>query len=404
MGENNHVKRINHATEENAIEALEYYESLLMRSLDVIYVAVVKENSCYHECYKLEIAVSSDRVDFDSSITPTMAINRDFKEHQIPIDLPIPSQFMQAVYNKEHIIDSSESFYTYGSIIVEKIKLDEEESLKTSKSFYDSYSKNKRSNNLSLKNWLKIPYGSQPIYSDKSEGTLGGCFTLKEFPDKILGITTWHSFSNNEVLGEKIYLDESNLIEIGKSFWKKINLFYEVGFIELDIKVIDKIFSKCINKSKWRIGKPKIGAVVKRQGYGSYIAMKGVKQSNIFEIPKIFSTNATVRVYQNNYENQHKIFKNQILIQDLSTDGDSGAILVSENKNKTKQKAIGIMFSNLGVFEPGGNVNTYKRVTVASNLKKIFSEIKQEVFIEKNDLGIKTRLLNNFKIKNNQFH
>ncbi|WP_452601645.1 hypothetical protein [Pontimicrobium sp. MEBiC06410] len=385
-----------YATEAHATEALEYYENLLMRSIDVFYVAVVKK-SCDNECYGLEIGIMSnyENVHIDKFITQERAFNHDFPQNSIPEYLPIPSIYSKgSEYVSQNILTDKEFKNLFSNT---------RSTVQTELVTFDGIDINIDPNKqeeilLEEKDWYSYDYGRQPIKTlNGCTGTLGGFFELDEFPNSLFGISNWHILTVERDLGVSVY--SNNGEKIGEAFWQQLNIYSESAFLKFTPEVSKKLKCKYKN-SLWSLGTPKIGDMVFHKGYGSYRINNLLNKRS-----KIHSNNATIKTYCDAFENNMRIFKNQLLIKNFSEDGDSGALVITEREGEIKKTAVGLLFA-VRNSKPI-NSSEYTSISVANNLNFIFNKRfheKQEVFIEITENLKKTYLTNQFTLSKNTFY
>ncbi|WP_106792346.1 hypothetical protein [Aquimarina sp. Aq78] len=403
---------------EQANEVLDFYEHFLLRSPYIMYIAVVEVNKKNRRGYGLEIGINKEGdgiVQIDYNITAIDAYLGKFDKNKVPALLPVPSEFYHRIRNYvqkeiDYPINNQEAYSLIqtNTSIIEKISIPVKNQFVTSDNIklsqYSSFVKSAQSTQEEFENiseygsWFKYPYGSQPIISEgQNEGTLGGIFKLLQYPDSLFGITNWHIFSGSKMnLGEDVFCPNGK--SIGTLFWTAVDTYKEVAFIKFNKKTSCEILSRYKLK-KWAITQPKIGMSVYQNGYGSYSGSNHCSQNYTC----IHSINTTIRIQ---YSSGQKIFKRQLLIEDISTDGDSGALLIS--KENQEEKVVGLIFSLTSLRKRLHN-GKLVRYSVANDINFIFNKPfcqKQEVFNEIQNNIITTTLidhftLDNFKLLNN---
>lgn len=399
---------------EQANEVLDFYEHFLLRSPYIMYIAVVEVNNKNRQGYGLEIGINKEGdgiVQIDYKITAIDAYLGKFDKNRVPALLPVPSEFYHRIRNyvqkeKDFPIDNQEiySFIQINTSIIEieKTSIPVKNEFTTSDNIkinpYSSFVKStsnihRESENISeYGSWFKYPYGSQPIISEnKNKGTLGGIFKLLQYPNSLFGITNWHIFSGAKMnLGEDVF--SPNEKSIGTLFWMAVDTYKEVAFIKFNEQTSCEILSRYKLK-KWAITQPKIGMPVYQNGHGSYSGGNHDSQNT----KHIHSTNTTIRI---EYSSGQKIFKRQLLIENISTDGDSGALLITKENNK--EKVTGLIFSLTNLRKRLNN-GKLVRYSVANNINFIFNTPfcqKQEVFnVIQNDI-VTTTLIDYFRLDN----
>lgn len=208
--------------------------------------------------------------------------------------------------------------------------------------------------------------GIEAHSNSNTHGTLGAFLKISTFDETFL-ITNFHVlFEFGEIKNELIFQpnnstnDFSNVIgkyKFGIFGKTKNETYLDVAFIELlnnkhlkNIRTNGFIWSDSdLDKEEpyiKGIELPKCGMDVEIYGMSSGLS-KG----------KIISDNAYVRIEDNSFKNQNKVFKKQILISKISKPGDSGSILINSNTHK----AVGLLFA-------GDN----KNISIANDITQIF--------------------------------
>ncbi len=398
-------------TEEEAHDVLEYYENLILRSPYVKYIAVVKSDNIIRG-YSLEIGVTrSDKIFPNNKLSAKNIYLGRFKEFEIPTSLPIPSIYKKVLSVSSEMSHAEVFFERKDNCFIRTIItntndyslindiVNKEHYYKIGK--YDFIEKERE--------WKNYRYGGQPIkmYQNIEQtnftqpGTLGCIFELLEFPGEIFGLSNWHVISGNKhKYGSKIFSHPDNK-EIGELFWDNLNIHSEIGVFRLN-DYCKNIFEKKFPNGvpKWRIIPPKIGMEVFHYGFGT-------EDENPGEVPqkKIRSINATVKVNQKFFRNRKRIFKNQILIEDFTKDGDSGSCVLTKENGSNIISIVGLNFS---ISQYSQTFGTYEYIdySIANNLSLILNQLfdkKQEVynFNSKDiDTGINNYLIDKFTLKN----
>ena len=407
-----------------ANEVLEYYETLILRSEKVKYIAVVdSENG-----FKIEVGCDiGNNITIDNDISLINAYLGDFPQTKIPGKLPVPSEFKHKLKfylknsdckensksNDQMRNESLNKFYVSTSIVEFKnsSRNDSEKSgfkNRQEKTLFIDQINPDTDLNVDIPDpWLIYPYGGLPINSDLEEiGSLGAIFKLLEFPCKLFGLSNWHILTGfNEKLGQPIFSPKnypygSQQIERGHLFWANVNTNHEAGIVEFNDPTSDLLSEHFLKEEhNWSLSEPKIGMEVFH--FGLTQSKKNNKNS---EIPKIHSVNATVRIVDTRFRNSKRIFKNQILVPQYSSGGASGSLMLTKQQDETK--AIGLNFASIDGFIVDSNLNTEDiKITysVANNLNSIFNtsfKKKQEVFINNKDNIITTSFAESFTLEN----
>lgn len=209
----------------------------------------------------------------------------------------------------------------------------------------------------SLKNGLHI--GNKFV----SGGTLGGVFQLKEFPNEYFGISNWHVLAHQNKLGGDIVQPGKDHYNLGKDlkkykcgylFWRCLDDKREVAFVHFNkLNRFDDFHIKIRKNScgilqSGKINKPNIDDEVIKCNF------QGLSRTG-----KILCTNATVKIYAQLFGSQSiKEFKNQILFEKITDNGDSGSLLINKHKD-----VVGLIF--------GSTLD--RKLGVANNLNEIFN-------------------------------
>ena len=195
-------------------------------------------------------------------------------------------------------------------------------------------------------------------------GTLGaiGNFEFRLFDQKIkglFGITNHHVIKSlSGKLGDDVYLNH-NLdqntcsLKIGEIFCANINDM-DVAFVKIDVKdnCNSSIFKDIPKINNSNIDIPNIGDKVYKVGL-----------TELNKIGNVLSDNAMIFINFSSLHNKVKLMKNQILTDQITDNGDSGAILWK----KQNCNAVGLLFAkNLR--------NDVKKMSVATPLFKIIKE------------------------------
>ena len=393
-------------SEDEANEVLEYYENILLRCQDIIYLAVVEKPLEKQMCYGLEIGIKYSAKDKVKAmdILPLNTYYGDFAIHEIPRFFPVPSVAKKDIDEGRTIAQDpeiEESPSTKDDNI-KIIKNDEKDIkgwiakwVKDKKEQTDPNGIPSESNTPTTPNSLSI----KSIH--KKTGTLGGVFKLDEFPDSYFGITNQHIFSDpNTKLGDDV-TDEGGETIIGKLFWTANDIRKDVAFVKLNEEFSDEYLKE---KEAISISKPKIDTHVYHNGFETH----GGSSNRTTSTAKIHSINATVRIHKPDEPQRWKIYKNQILIENYSTDGDSGSLVLNNEGNEIR--ALGLNFGRTferSIFGTRDN----KGFSVANCIDNIFNKDfneKQEVFDKKysdtpgqeNNKQVNTTLMSIFKTDN----
>jgi hypothetical protein len=396
--------------EEQINEVIAHYDVFLMKCIDVLYVAAVAAPNDEEGKYAVEIGLKQkQRIQIKSVPKPHTYFGA-FDEFIIPSELPVPSECVFSIKSQlgkiknfdqeSFIIDENQKEKYAPPILV----FAHEDKLWRSYGFTKDSEKKQLLANDNWQNdkWYEYQYGGQPIYGVNGyNGTLGGVFRLMEFPNDVFGISNWHILTAGYLpLGSPIFSTNDNKVR-GYLFWKGLSIGTESAFIKLTDIDAQKMYERYDLKNKnWKLGQPKNGMKVTHLGWGSNSGgMSG-------RVEKIRSVNATVRISLSTVDEHNKIFRNQILIEDFSTGGDSGALVLNAEDEKT---AVGLIFGKTTFDLPFKDEKKRAILSVANNLNTIFNsphkEI-QEVFMgsEPSSGIIKTSLTSSFTLEHFEFY
>ncbi|WP_298903722.1 hypothetical protein [uncultured Psychroserpens sp.] len=244
---------------------------------------------------------------------------------------------------------------------------------------------------ISIKNYSeKGKYEFLRVYTEHYEtgGTVGGLFSLSKFPNELFGISNWHVIKGKSgKLGDPIY--KHYIDSRGRFEDKRIvgNLFWASKFNEIDAAIFhfnfDSIKDEILKKDILR-GVPIINKIGVPE-IGKRVLKKGVRTGETEG--KILSDNTTIKFEIEHGKNKEiKIFRNQIMVEKISDDGDSGSILFSEDK-----KAIGLIFAS-------NNSDSGQQMSLACNINDILNrDFKPEHpgYYRKKNITIKKLILTN---------
>lgn len=441
-------------TIEQADEVLDYYEEYILRSPDVLYVAVVKKLDGKFMDFGIEIGKKMDGELELARISEFNAYSGNFPVDKIPNFLPVPSEFELKIkqlvrkesqkfdlemllegkssdsssnglevriktlkeirkdYEYQLRLDGFKSFVdeeNLSLIIADETKsdLEKKESIEVDKEVdldFDKIVEATEDNELDP--WLVLPYGTHKIENqDQNTGVLGAFIRLLEFPDKLFGISNWHVLrGSTKGLGQPIFSVINNNGETirqkrGHLFWANLNPYNEVGFVEFDENAKSKIETAYSQeKYFWTIGNPKVGMEVRHLGPSSFLSRNNTN---------IHSINATVRISSTDFENETKIFKNQILIPNFTVGGDSGSLVLAGSQSRPN--VVGLNFAvvrdKMVVLLEDSSSTELVEMSVANNINMIFNNefpVKQEIFISKKEKEITASLAKKFTLNNSE--
>ncbi|MFC4633183.1 hypothetical protein ACFO3O_04655 [Dokdonia ponticola] len=392
---------------EQANEVLEYYENYILRCPYVIYIAVVE----YKKGYTIDIGINYK---YKDCVKPREIDEFEvyfglFKNDEIPKYFPVPSEYLHKLRNiiklNSYKIEDFFKIRDYhnqtnkSSLLLFQERINKSHDLKSDVSKI-SYKITYGSNNIDRQFLAeKSPIRRSYLIKNKfsKQATLGSTFKLLSFPKDYFGITNQHLFDyENAKLGDPIYNDNHKLL--GHLFWTSDDKYREVAIIKLCENIPESHFK---STSNLQIQEPSIGMKVTHNGFATFPD----EISNIYN-SKIISTNATIRHIDSNTPNGWKIYKNQILIKHNTDYGDSGSIVITEDKNKQRK----VVALNFGVtiervsFNEKEEVKHIKSFSIANNILKIFNNEfnqKQEIYVDKISGFTQTTLINIFKLSNN---
>ena len=195
-------------------------------------------------------------------------------------------------------------------------------------------------------------------------GTLGAFVVIEPYDDKVYALTNHHVLTKKAFYKKDLVFqpdnktnDFSNIIgEIKFSHFGKTEkgTFLDVAFIELlNNRNTKNMFTKGFI---WSDGLPETDSPslngIENPSIHNKVKIYG--KSSKLNTSKVISDNAYVRIENNSVE---EIFQNQILIENISKDGDSGSVVINDNNN-----VIGLLFAGDG-----------KHISVANNINHIFN-------------------------------
>ncbi len=223
------------------------------------------------------------------------------------------------------------------------------------------------------------------IGSSVPDGSLGFIFKIDGYNNYIFGLSNSHVLNpdGKEIKsGIKTYISgspNSKTIEVGKVFWDEYSDEKDAAICVFNKEVENKIElnSKC-NDNFTGISYPKFNEKVGLCGTHYF------KPNDPDNSKKIYSIDAYVRVENGNNK---KIYCNQILVDSLSTNSDSGSILFNKDN-----KIIGLVIGTTST--KSGEIN----FTVANNINLLFNHL----FKKKKTVFVNNKLLSDiesFKIK-----
>jgi len=355
----------------NADLILKYYGDTLLRSNCVRYAAVVKNSSSKFE---IEIGVNEyNCINLSDSIPDCDILTRNFPANIIPTSFPIPNNWNISKCNNLNKIDvTKKNNYRVKSKRIEITK-------KLSNQFYSNRNENIDNEfikpkektktqllnyvpSISLRDWVyKKPSNHSIRIKDGDLGSLGAIFELQEYPDELFGITNWHVL--NGKLNDTVF--SSNDYPIGNIFWTAKNSLFEAAFVRFNTK------TKILFKQKYNQVIPKF--LIKKEitftDYGHHHGAGSDKD----RFAKVFSNNAHVKVFSDLFTPRNRIFKKQILFNNLSKKGDSGTILRSLNVSEILNpniKCLGLIIADN--YSITLKDKKKQLLTVSNNLTNIF--------------------------------
>ncbi len=362
------------ANEEQADEVLEYYENFILRCTYVAYIAVVKEG--YN--FKIEIGINSigkGKVKYDKTrkLSPLDVLQGKFDANIIPSYFPIPSEF------KHKIKTSSKALILYNINFVSSCAIQTKSNSSDKKKIKTKF----------LREKVKKSYFVKNIHNTAC--TMGSTFKLLQFPNDIFGITNQHLFSYQDArLGDCVYNENDEII--GESFWVTKDYDKEVAIIKI-CKNHHKDYSNF--DTQLPLGFPQIGMKVIHNGFSSNSKINsGHKVTSI-----IRSVNATIRKVEANNSHNWSVYKHQLLMDDFTVSGDSGALIISADEND-RRCVVGLNFAKFSKIEIENSAE--KNYTIANNINGIFNHKfsqKQEILVD-NDSYVTTTFINEFILKN----
>ncbi|WP_459212929.1 hypothetical protein [Aquimarina rhabdastrellae] len=368
-------------TEEKAIEALEssICYDFIKNHNSIRYLAVVKEDS---NSFKIEIGKKENTQEDLYKKLINLLIQRS--------DSLPSSDFKNFCLNcRDHSLEDIKLLFKLKNVE----RFTSEYSTQNDRPF--SFSKE-------LKGGISISHENSG-----SVGTLGGLFKLNDYPNTLFGITNWHVASGAGIdLGKKIIHPAFSTFNSSKSVpnyicgqlsWHCLDDYREAAIIQFyDLKETQFEKTSSTNTCGYAIKsieKPSFDSKVKICGYKSGCN----KNDNECTPYSIHSTNATIKVHNSNYGNASNgyndtiLFKKQILVKDISTDGDSGSLLVNEQNN-----AIGLIFAKTTTVKNIANICVANNINTIFNSTIIFPDTYSQIKIHQNTGYTKKLLLEKF--------
>ena len=398
---------------EQANEVLDYYENYLLKCPHIIYIAVVAKN----QGYGLDIGINykhKDKVKL-RDIDEFKVYFGLFSSDEIPEYFPVPSEFKYKLRNFLNFnMNTFGQFFDRINFDITPQTFDTKDLKSLEQNILNSF--NTGSSTLKVERDIIFTQAridkqhrstksttrrSFSILNKKgTKATLGGVFTLLEFPNDFFGITNQHLFDyDGAKLGDPVY-DRGKKTQIGSLFWVADDRYREVAFIKMCPTIDNSYFE---TNGTFLIEQPQIGMKVTHNGFATF-------PDNFCNQYKseILSCNTTIRHIDENVPEKWKIYKNQLLIDHNTTYGDSGSIVITENDLK-QRKIVGLNFGvtiERVVYNTEKDKNEIKSFSIANNINQIFNidfKIKQEIFVKNIDGFTQTSLLNTFKLNNNSF-
>ncbi len=317
-------------TEEFANTWLEKYgEACFEQYAKLIYIAVSKESpDIDKDDYYIEIGIKGENIESWLE-TDCVKIHSNINFKPIKDQMIKRKNYLESVnVNVSTIIDKIESFKSINTRDNSKIVL---VPIATEKVFLQS------DDSPNTQRYDFVTGGTSISLSDRDgvSGTAGAFFKIKNSADCFM-ISNYHVVGNG---GRRIAVTHPSIMDannngllpldnpIGKVFWK-CNKNMDVAIVKIDYPVAN-CYTRCekINFSGG-IGFPKNGQKVMKCGRTT-----GLKEGIIL------STNCYVNVTDSKENNT--LFKNQIMTTKMSDHGDSGAVLVNNEK-----KVVGLLFAS----------------------------------------------------------
>lgn len=314
-------------------------ECWMETNTDIVYLAVIKKSK---ENFTLEMGMDK----FGSGMATTQV---DY--HDIPDEC----------FKNEKLLRKN----NFSNSLIEKMR--------SSREVIDNVEKVNKIKLLSVSNSKIRPIlASSKIRSESNHdfaGTLGAFLQIKPFSKKIFFITNHHVLSRTTqtVKGDIVFQpcntnnDYSNAIgKLKFGYFGSTPCGYDldVAFVQLfKNDFTDKMVGRgFIHDHEYENNNSPYLQGIESPEYNMKVQIFG--SATGFCSKEIISKRAYVRVQYGNREIKSKIFKNQILVKNISKSGDSGSVLINE---KTK-KVVGLIFAG-----------DEEHISVANNINDIFS-------------------------------
>ncbi|WP_108807806.1 hypothetical protein [Aquimarina spinulae] len=369
----------NYIKESSANKALKYWGNFIIQSKNVHYVAVIKKNRFL---YSLEIGKKKNK-SFNINEYLTVNINdlnskeikNLYKTAPITLKRAFRVKALKKVNYLKNIKFAIKTRETSKFIVEDPV-------LKINKDFNENENQNR---NRVLQGGIKI------CNLKMFTGTLGGIFTLKDFPNSYFGISNWHVLAEGVKLGSAIIQPRSlgyrtqqevKKHQCGNLFWGSLDRKKEAAFVHFNKSNIEfiKSHNSCGYKLSGKIAKPILGELVTK--CGSKTGCNG--NDRLCGFKTLYSTNAIIKIDDARYSD-NPIFENQLLIENFSNSGDSGSLIVNKKKD-----VIGLLFA--------GTINN-SNFSVANDINNIFNKrfnISQNIKFNNNNLHLNKFELNEF--------
>ncbi|WP_298515560.1 hypothetical protein [uncultured Kordia sp.] len=219
---------------------------------------------------------------------------------------------------------------------------------------------------------LKIQPGNTIADNLSLGGTLGLVFKLKKFENRYFGLSNSHVLNSTnkkkklfKIKTHYPFFSREGRNKVGSLFWSEYSDYLDAAIVIFHNDAHERLElnNKCNFNIDIEIGEPVFGKQIGICGADTQISYDVTRNKK-----HIYSTNAYVKIHNSSGE---KIYKNQIMIDHFTTNGDSGSVIIDNSG-----KIIGLLIgSSIG----------HKKFSIANNINKIFNhsfEKPQKVFLD----------------------
>ncbi len=330
------------ATEKHANEILDLYQKILVKNKNISYMAVVPiidSDNNLTEDFTIEVGVLNKKhqIDLNDKFDIEKNIDNYLSKRGMPENLSmydITNTILENGLVPKKLIIPSDSYEIDLSINTIEVKIVTSDELKTQT--FNDY-KRPVKGGCSIMN-----------YKYNAPGTLGAMVKIKN-SSELFFISNWHVLTGSIGRNGDHILQPSKYDyglhpkhSIGTLYWSKLDVHLDIALAKVTNKKNIKSGTRCFGEING-IEKAKVNIEVKKCGRTTRLTNKKVK-----------SVNAAVNI--GGYPGGKRCFFNQILIENMTKEGDSGSIVCNSENNK----AIGIII--------GGDKRT---ISIANDINKI---------------------------------